>query len=75
MRLAVLLLICMSTLSAHPLDSLTAKEYATVVRSLNKAGLTDVHSRYPLIRLQEHEKSQVLRLKSKSSQAQHAFVI
>ena len=59
----------------HPLDRLTAKEYATVVEVLKGTNHTDLRSRYSLITLEEPSKDEVSKWKPGEELTRQAFVI
>ena len=59
----------------HPLDPLSAQEYLSVQKILNKAGHIDADSRYPLITLEEPHKTSVLKWQRGDTVPRRAFVI
>ena len=59
----------------HPLDRLTAKEYATVVEVLKSTNHADLKSRYPLITLEEPSKDEVSNWKPGQELTRQAFVV
>ncbi len=61
----------------HPMDPLTAKEYAAIVPALKEKNYVDENSRYHLITLEELPKTTVLQWKPRASDvvSRRAFVI
>ncbi len=61
--------------ATHPLDPLTAEEYAAAVAVLKTANRIDAESRYPLITLHEPAKAEVLQWQTGAPLHRAAFVI
>src|SRR5436190_22585453 len=61
--------------SAHPLDALSAEEINTAMHVLRAAGHADMATRFPLITLDEPDKSAVLAWRPGEPFARKAFVI
>ncbi len=59
----------------HPMDPLTAREYAAVITALKKDNYVDNSSRYSLITLDEPAKAKVLKWKPGDAVPRQAFVI
>lgn len=63
------------TVPIHPLDALTAEEYALTKQLLTEAGYIDADSRFPLITLQEPAKAEVLAWQPSETIARSAAVV
>lgn len=61
--------------SAHPMDALTAAEYALTKQVLTTAGHIDADSRFPLITLHEPPKATVLAWQPGDPTPRSAFAI
>ena len=59
----------------HPMDPLTARDYAAVITALKKDNYVDNSSRYSLITLDEPAKAKVLKWKPGDAVPSQAFVI
>ena len=64
-----------ATVSAHPLDALSAEEISATMRVLGAAGRADTATRFPLIALDEPDKEAVLAWRPGQPFARKALVI